>query len=201
MIGLLCSANLTGHTISYWSRDGVAVRRSHNAPLDVTPPLEFQRDTLPHFRVRRSFREVLHCSNLGDCVLAGRSVQADWDAMRGFGWALLGGGGAMLAFGLGLSWRLVTRVIWPIEQISIAASRFSKGNLSELIQVADRGDEFDRLAGVLNSTFARVESAVARQQQFTADAAHELRTPVAVIICEARQLSRVSEQPRSARKR
>jgi hypothetical protein len=109
-----------------WCRNGAVLRCSHNAPPDITPPLGFQRDMLSHFRTRRSFREVLHCSDLGDCVMAGRSVQADWDAMRGFGWVLLGGGGAMLAFGLGLSWWLVTRVVRPIEQSALLRAAFRK---------------------------------------------------------------------------
>jgi heavy metal sensor kinase len=83
-----------------------------------------------------------------------------------------------------VAWWLTTRAVRPIEQISAAASRISRGNLSERIRVADRGDELTQLADVLNSTFARLESAFARQQQFTADAAHELRTPVAVLISE-----------------
>jgi two-component system, OmpR family, sensor kinase len=51
--------------------------------------------------------------------------------------------------------------------------------------VAETDSELGRLAGVLNSTFARLEAAFAQQKQFTADASHELRTPLAVIIAEA----------------
>ena len=91
----------------------------------------------------------------------------------------------VLAFGLGGGWWLTTRAIRPVEEISAAASRISAGNLSERINVADADSELGRLAGVLNSTFARLEAAFAQQKQFTADAAHELRTPLTVIISEA----------------
>src|SRR5439155_17379904 len=63
--------------------------------------------------------------------------------------------------------------------------RISAGKLSERISGAEEDNELGQLAGVLNSTFARLESALAQQKQFTADASHELRTPLAVIISEA----------------
>jgi len=157
-----------------WYRDGSVLKRSAASPADLMRPERSERDTLPHFRTRDGFREGIHCSGMGDCVLAGRSVEADLQATRDFAWALLAAGGAVLALGLGLGFWFTTRAIRPIETISAAASRISHGNLSERVGGAESGDELGNLAGVLNSTFSRLESAFERQRQFTADAAHEL---------------------------
>jgi two-component system, OmpR family, sensor kinase len=169
-----------------WSRDGALFKRSNNAPPDVPLPERLDRtDTRTHTRTRDGYREAFHFTELADCVLAGRSISADLDALRRFKWWLLAAGGMVLAFALGGGWWLTSRAIRPIEDISGAASRISAGNLSERINVAETDSELGRLASVLNSTFTRLEAAFAQQKQFTADASHELRTPLAVIIAEA----------------
>ena len=76
------------------------------------------------------------------------------------------------------------RAIRPIAEISATAAKISAGDLSQRINVAEAESELGQLANVLNSTFARLEAAFAQQQQFTADAAHELRTPVAVMLTQ-----------------
>jgi len=168
-----------------WSRDGTLLRRSTTASAEVPIPKRVAGDTRTHTRMRDAFREAYHFTELGDCVLAGRSISADLRARRHFTLWLLAAGGTVLAFGLGGGWWLTTRAIRPVEEISAAASRISAGNLSERIRAVDPGNELGRLVGVLNSTFARLEAAFAQQKQFTADASHELRTPLAVIISEA----------------
>jgi len=167
-----------------WSRDGTLLKSSTNAPAELPIP-ERPKDTLTHTRMRGALREAYHFTDMNACVLAGRSVTADLDAMGRFKLLLLAAGGTVLAFGLAGGWWLTTSAIRPIEQISTAASRISAGNLSERIHGADTDNELGRLAGVLNSTFARLEAAFAQQKQFTADASHELRTPLAVLIAEA----------------
>jgi heavy metal sensor kinase len=135
--------------------------------------------------MRENFREIYQFTELGECVLAGRSTLPEIKTQQRLAWVLLAAGGAVLALGLGGGWWLTGRAIRPVQDISAAAMRISAGNLSERITTADPQDEFGRLAAVLNSTFGRLESAFLRQKQFTADASHELRTPLAVLICEA----------------
>jgi len=70
-----------------------------------------------------------------------------------------------------------------------AASDFSnqfrrRKDLSQRINVAETESELGKLAAVLNSTFARLDAAFAQQKQFASDAAHELRTPVSVILTQ-----------------
>jgi heavy metal sensor kinase len=79
---------------------------------------------------------------------------------------------------------VATRAIRPIEAISATAVKIAGGDLSQRINAADTDSELDRLAGVLNSTFARLEAAFTQQARFTSDASHELRTPVAVILSQ-----------------
>lgn len=81
-------------------------------------------------------------------------------------------------------WWVATRAIRPIEEISATAVKIAGGDLSQRINASDTESELGRLAGVLNSTFARLDAAFANQVRFTSDASHELRTPVSVILSQ-----------------
>jgi two-component system, OmpR family, sensor kinase len=168
-----------------WSRGGVLLRQSSNAPANLALPPRQRTDAGVRTRMWSSNREAWHFTGLDECVLAGCSIRNELRALRRFAWALVGAGGGLLALGLGGGWLLVSGAIRPIQDISVAARRISEGNLAERINVADTDSELGRLASVLNSSFARLEASFAQQKQFTADASHELRTPIAVIISEA----------------
>lgn len=120
----------------------------------------------------------------GEWVLVGRSNAAETDELRRVAMRLAGVGGAVLLLGLVGGWWIASRAIRPIDDISATAAKISGGDLSQRISVANTDNELGRLAGVLNATFAQLETAFARQRQFTSDAAHELRTPVAVMLTQ-----------------
>ncbi len=167
-----------------WSPGGKILKRSTNAPTDLARPARPGGPTAVRARMRDLRREAFQFTELGDCVLAGRSILADLQTGRRFAVWLVGAGSVVLGLGLGGGWWLAGRTLRPLEHISAAAGRISAGNLSERINVADTDSELGRLAAVLNSTFARLEAAFAQQKQFTADASHELRTPIAVLISD-----------------
>jgi signal transduction histidine kinase len=68
-----------------------------------------------------------------------------------------------------------------VDQIAQTARTISAQNLSRRLVVPQTRDELQRLSETLNGMLERLESAFRRITQFTADASHELRTPVAVM--------------------
>ncbi len=79
---------------------------------------------------------------------------------------------------------ITKRAFRPVEHITQAANRISSGTLSA--RLPDNGkDEIARLAQSFNAMLDRLEDSFEREKQFTSDASHELRTPIAVILSEA----------------
>jgi heavy metal sensor kinase len=131
-----------------------------------------------------AFEEIFRSLPSGEIILVGRSVTQLVTELHRTALEFTTAGGIILLLGLVGGWWLVGRALQPINDISAAAVKISAGDLSQRINVSETESELGRLAAVLNSTFARLETAFAQQQQFTADAAHELRTPVSVILTQ-----------------
>jgi heavy metal sensor kinase len=76
---------------------------------------------------------------------------------------------------------LSRRALGPVDQVTREARNISAQNLSSRLLVPRTGDELQRLSETLNGMLERLEQAFRRITQFTADASHELRTPVALM--------------------
>ena len=131
-----------------------------------------------------NYRETLNMLPSGEMILVGCSIAPELKELRRTALNLTAVGGLILLVGLTGGWWLVSRSLKPIASISAAAVKISAGDLAQRINVAEAESELGQLAAVLNSTFARLETAFAQQKQFASDAAHELRTPVTVILTQ-----------------
>jgi len=168
-----------------WGPGGRELARSDAAPRDVPPPPAAGAAPGPaEPRMRGVFREICRATPGGGVVLVGRSIAEELAGLRRLAWKLAAAGGVVLLLGLTGGWWVATRAIRPIEDISATAVKIAAGDLSQRISAADTENELGRLAAVLNSTFARLEASFAQQQQFTSDAAHELRTPITVMLAQ-----------------
>ena len=185
------------HSFYYiiWKRDGGELARSTNAPaLADFPDQEKSGQNQRGYRSRGEFRETFLLTPPGERVLVGRSLQPEFERLHQLALWLTGLGAVVLTLGLAGGWWLAARAIRPIDDISAAAARIATGDLSHRISTEATDNELGRLAGVLNSTFARLEAAFAQQARFTADASHELRTPLTVILSQT-QMALARERP------
>jgi heavy metal sensor kinase len=76
---------------------------------------------------------------------------------------------------------LAGRALSPIDRITRLARRISAEDLGQRLDLRLPDDEVGRLARTFDEMIARLDEAFRRQRQFTADASHELRTPMTVI--------------------
>lgn len=150
----------------------------------MPPAAELPNRKPPEIRTQDGFSEVFNYLPGGEEVVVGCSLAPELHELKMAALNLTGIGALILLVGLAGGWWFVGRALRPISEISATAAKISAGDLSQRIDAADAESELGQLAAVLNSTFARLETAFAQQKQFAADAAHELRTPVSVMLLQ-----------------
>ena len=108
--------------------------------------------------------------------------------------------GLVIAFGGGVF--LAGRALDPVGAMARQADAIEASTLHERLPVAHPADELGHLATVVNRLLGRLEAAFDQQRRFMTEAAHELRTPVAVVRGEAdlalSRAARPEEQYREA---
>ena len=117
---------------------------------------------------------------------------------RFHGWLLLLLPTVLALAGAGGYW-VSRRALAPVDQVTRAVQAITLQSLDQRLEVPAADDELRRLASTFNDVLARLHSAVGDIVRFTADASHELRTPVSLVRMTAELALRHERTPREYR--
>lgn len=106
--------------------------------------------------------------------------------------------GLLLAGGGG--WLLAKRALRPVDLMTQAVLRISSERLQERLPETGTGDELDRLAATLNAMLQRLDDSFRQMRQFSADASHELQTPLTILKGEIEVALRSLRRPEEYQK-
>lgn len=130
-------------------------------------------------------------------VVVGLSTIGSTDVPRAYVIAYAGAAIVILLAGWG-AWATLGLMSQRIEKISHDVAAISDGrSLHRRLSIENAGEEFERLVGTLNEMIERLETSFLGLRRFTADASHELKTPLAVLRADVeRAMSEPSQSER-----
>jgi heavy metal sensor kinase len=162
-----------GHLI--WQSDSVPSQLAIAGRLLTGPAPR----TIGDYRVRRRDTDLSSMPRYSICV-GGSLVVVEEDVQAVTKILTAIGAVVMLIVPIGGFW-LAGRATKPLAQIIDTTSRLHPTKLDERLPLRGTRDELDRLSITINGFLDRIAAYLAQNQQFTADAAHELRSPLAAM--------------------
>ena len=181
-----------GKYLQVLDQDGIWLYRSKRmideglrpaAPGELSPQgtiVEFHQGT----RYVRALAYPIHANGRAYSVQTGIAVNKSMVLLLAFGRQLLLLTPAVLILAAIGGHFMSRKALAPVAAIATEARRINDWNLDVRLPISGTEDEISHLSETLNQMLARVESGVRSIRDFTANAAHELRTPLALIRTE-----------------
>ncbi|MCB1751406.1 MAG: sensor histidine kinase N-terminal domain-containing protein [Gammaproteobacteria bacterium] len=160
-----------------WSAGGRLLLRGPQAPhvpLSANIGRGYSDETLGKYRLRVYTR---HTDDGRHMIQVAQEVAGRQTQLRAFVWSSLTP--LLLALPMtGLLWFAIERALTPLNRLAVEIGARSTDNLDPIDHTRVPA-EVTELVKAINSLFLRLRSSLERYSRFTADAAHELRTPLA----------------------
>jgi signal transduction histidine kinase len=183
------------HYFAIWLRGPHPASTSPQCPHGVERPSPLS--SAP--RTRGEFREISLSTAPVDVILVGTRVNGLVAELSKLARRLLLVGTLLQCVSIIPGIWLSKRTAAPIESIVHAAQQIASGNLSARIAIGPDHGELSILAEKLNRSFMQLEDLFLQQGRFTSDAAHELRTPLAIILSQTQSILRRHRTPEEYR--
>jgi two-component system OmpR family sensor kinase len=136
---------------------------------------------LARYPVRILTVPVVKAGRVVNLIQVGMSLENSYWSRHRFLLAMTGVLSVALFLAGGGGWLLARRALGPVDRMAEAARRISTENLAERLADSGAGDELSRLAQTLNEMLGRLEDSFRQIRQFSADASHELQTPLTIL--------------------
>lgn len=101
------------------------------------------------------------------------------EKLTGLAWLLVGMGAVATLGAAGAMLLVVTRGLRPLGQLASRIGSMGSHDLGQRVELSDTPAELSTVVLRLNEMLERLQATFLRERRFTADAAHELRTPLA----------------------
>ena len=150
---------------------------------ELTKPLYEDRKIGGHHF--RSLSEIVEVRGRRFIVQTGVPEGDVLSTLNSFRVNLLLSAGVILILSSGVGYWLSRKALAPVDAITKTARNINAANLSSRLEPLHTGDELQRLSDTLNEMLVRIEASFQKISQFTADASHELRTPISLMRTEA----------------
>lgn len=185
--------NSSSYALQASTPSGEVMWRSDNLLIDTLPTYEQLRNAgeRPHDGILYSYatlrNERYRIVSVRDslaAITAAYPVRAVDETLQSLFAILLYSIPVVLLGSVLLGWFLARRALRPVDVIAQRAQRITAERLSERLPVLQSNDEIGRLTAILNEMIARLERSFDQIRQFTSDASHELKTPLAILMGE-----------------
>jgi heavy metal sensor kinase len=149
--------------------------------LDGLPTYEVVRN-VGRYPVRLVTRPVvLRDKGIVAIVQVGSSLEGMEEVFHSLAYIFILGIAASVAIAGVVGWFLAVKALKPVAEITRIARRIGAENLNERLDIRGPRDEIGMLASTMNDMIGRLERSFRQIRQFTADASHELKTPLTIL--------------------